>query len=70
MIFKLQRRLAQDDPDTPVLAYTQGRRNMIFLRPTADLLAFFDGGPRLYVNADIGDEGGLSVRGIVPNQDW
>ncbi len=75
MIFKIQRRLGGNDPETvgKVLVYNQDRSLQEFLPETPDLLELMGDEPKLYVEAEVDGEGMLQINGWeLPSQhqDW
>lgn len=70
MIYKLQLPVASSGPNPPLLAYTEGRRNMKEITLTSDLQKLFGAKLKIYVEANVTADGGLDVIKPVSDRSW
>lgn len=70
MIYKLQLPIVSSGPNQPLLAYTEGRRNMKEIRLTPDLKKLFGARLKIYVEANVTADGGLDVVKPVSDRRW
>lgn len=70
MIFKLQRAIVSSEDQPPVLAYNEDRSALGQFPATPEMLELFGDEYKIYVDAELSEDGQLEVVEVVEEQDW